>query len=163
MSIKYVKVKDILTDVLTSDTSEYRIHFTQKMNKASYRDNMRSFVEKDNVWCIQFKRPFADRYIILKGDYRSLKNMKYNSKTNARRNIQRRLVDIDMDMTYFESAAYHTINFVSHNGYESNKQVHNYKTSIDNIRQKLIKQRQTLHNALMSPNVSYRAYPRFKS
>lgn len=164
MSIRYAKVTDIVLDVLTSGESEsYQIVFTHHMNKSSYRDHMKLFLEKNKVWCIQFKKPFAHRYIILSGDFSNLLNVKYSSKTNARRNIQRRIVDIDVDIAYFEQSAAKAINFVSFNGYESNKQLNNYIESIEFIRKKLLKQRQTLHSTLLSPNVSYRAYPRLKA
>ena len=117
MSVKYAKVKDLVTNVLTSGVGDsYQIIFTQhiaKTTKASYRNHMRLFLEMDKVWCIQFKKPFADRYIILSGDYSSLSKLKYNSKTNARRNIERRLVAVDGDIEFFEIIAGQVISAAS--------------------------------------------------
>ena len=165
MSLKYTKVSDILIAVLTSNASDsYPIVFTNQMkNKNSFRYNIENFLKKDKVWCLQLKKPFTNRYFILAGDYSRLTNVKYNSKTNSRRDIQRRIVNIDIDINFFETVAGQTINFITHNGYESNEHVNIYTKSINSIRQRLFKQKHNIDNALMSPNISYRAYPRFKS
>ena len=167
MSLKYTKVTDIVADVLTSGITEsgYPIVFTHhlnKVNKASHREHIKLFLTKDKVWCSQFKKPFHDKYVILAGDYRSLTHLKYNSKTNARRNIQGRLVDVEMDIVYFDFIAQQMIEFVSHNGFEGNAHLKNHTNSLNSMRQILVKQRDIIQNALMHPNVSYRAFPRFK-
>ena len=164
MPIRYRKTKDILVEILTNEHLEsYPIKFTQQTSsKEHFRENINKFLKKEKVWCIELPKPYDKKYMILAGDYGSLQTIKYENKTIARRDIQRRYKNIEDDEQFFESIE-KSINKSEVFGFMANRAQINFRNNVERIKNVVKTQKFKLHSALLDPNISYRAYPIFKN
>jgi len=162
MPIRYRKTTDILEEILTNEHLEsYPITFTQQTRtKEHFRENINKFLKKEKVWCIELPKPYDKKYTILAGDYGSLQTIKYENKTIARRDIQRRYKNIEDDEQLFESIE--NINKSEVFGFMANHEQMHFRNNVKQIKNVVKKQKNKLHSALLDPNISYRAYPIFK-
>ena len=106
------------------------------------------------------KKGAVGRFVVLQGDYGALTRLRYENKTEARRDIQRRMRDIEVDMR--------TVTTIQEQIHDSEY----YRTTLGNARnitntqhEKLITKMKShydkLNDALLRPNITYRAYPMF--
>jgi len=159
MPIRYRKTTDILVEILTNKyLDRYPITFTQQtMSNEHFKENIKTFLKKEKVWCIENDK----KYTILAGDYGSLQTIKYENKTTARRDIQRRYKNIQDDEQLLESIEKY-INKSESFGCSANYEQINYRKNLKRMKNVVKKQKNKLHSALLDPNISYRAYPIFK-
>jgi hypothetical protein len=162
MSIRYIKTKDLLVEILSYNELEpYPIQFQHARSIKHLRENLYKFLKKEKVWCMELPKPYDKRYQVLAGDYGSLQTLKYENKTIARRDIQRRYKNIEEDEQLFEKLekwVFKSEVFISN----SNHAQVNFINSFKRLKNVVKTQKNKLHSALLDPNISYRAYPIFK-
>lgn len=96
---------------------------------------------------------------ILNGYYGSLQNITFNSKTQARRFIQEMIRNVNMDNTIVVMLK----NSLLRSGYyQENATAQQENAILTTVLNKITLRNNELQNALLHPNVSYRAYPMFR-
>tara|TARA_B110000977_G_scaffold74809_1_gene101072 strand:+ start:4171 stop:4602 length:432 start_codon:yes stop_codon:yes gene_type:complete len=89
--------------------------------------------------------------IVYYGYYGSLNKLSFKNKTEARRYIQMQLNYVLIDVNFF------TVYKEIMNNYPDR-----WKLVTNDLEKKVIERKNLLESALLSPNISYRAFPSFK-
>jgi hypothetical protein len=98
--------------------------------------------------------------IVYYGYYGPLHKLSFKNKTEARRYIQMQLNYVQMDIDFFNvyeatlDSAYGTLA-------GRRRFVNRWKRVANMMKQKIIERKDVLESALLSPNISYRAFPLF--
>lgn len=99
--------------------------------------------------------------IVYYGYYGPLDKLSFKNKTEARRYIQMQLNYVYMDINFFN--VYEATLEKSYGSVGGRRHfVNRWKRVANEMKQKVLERKQVLESALLSPNISYRAFPLFR-
>ena len=129
-------------------------------NKIQYKNFVHDLQSKNRrVYFVNYNNNGAVStvFLVLQGDYDSLTRLRYKNKTEARRDIQKRIRDVEVDMQAVKSIQ---DQLQDSEYYISNANVQNVTNrQHKHVTTKIKRQHDKLKDALFSPTISYRAYP----
>ena len=153
---------DIVIGLMESrliESDNFRVYFHDigsQVSKSAYKNRLERLSQQSNVYYKLFKY----RLFVFGGDYGRLNTLGYSNATNARRDIQARIRNVTEDLQMLQDVFSSTIRSEV---YQSSSNANKTRTNEEFIPLiKIVEKRKdVLQAALLSPNVSYRAYPHF--
>ena len=126
--------------------------------KSDFKRDISKLSNRKKVYYHEIK---GEHILIFKGDYGSLSKVGYNSKTKARRDIQYRLKDIQLDLDFLNRIYGNFYNSSYFREMENNAQ-DRHKNNFYKVLKTITNQKNILQNALHMPEISYRSLPLFR-